>query len=56
MNWISPWWLEGHSTPQRGRLKERLVRGLIWAVVAITIISILAFCITIFGPERHFLT
>ena len=48
MNWNSTAWLE-LPPPERGRPGERLIRGLIWAVVAITIISILVFCIAIFG-------
>jgi len=35
---------------ERGPIGERLIRGLIWAVIAIFIISVLAFLIRVFGP------
>ena len=35
---------------QRGQPGGRLLRGLIWAMIAIFIISVLAFLIVVFGP------
>ncbi len=41
MNW--PWFYRDHSLPPagRGRPGPRLVRGLLWALVAVFIISVL---------------
>ena len=36
---------------ERGRPWPRLVRGLLWALLAIIVLSILAFCLGSFVPE-----
>ena len=54
MNWGA---LEGRTLaplPERGRPARRLTRGVLWAILLLFVISILVFCIGIFGPKDFF--
>ena len=44
-------WEAGLPPKNRGGASARLMRGVLWALFAIFIISILAFCIIMFQPD-----